>query len=323
MVLTLIFIVIVGLLSWCGYRNLIRRNLNIPQNLNIIQLRTYLDQFKLNTENIIENKVWVKSKEDLDWNLLEPKPVKFDANQIFEYLDYQGNKKTESIKINILQILPFNYEFVELFEVEIIGNYLMTFQGFPRRIKRSCIVSNNNLNSFEGSPDFIGGEFDVSHNKILNFYGLSQNLSLFRIELYGNPVYNIFYIINQLIPDDKLYQPGIINIFNDYNCWEKSGLRVNGAIFQDVVIDLTGLDFEWLPYNLNWDRNTNYIITKIDNDFEICKKDTFYKKDIHWWVLDRVSSKKDPINIQGFIKIKNGSRIIYIPSIYDFVFPTE
>lgn len=330
----LIFIFLVGLFIAAIYS--IGQNPHLSKvTRNILDKRyhlgKYLNRFNLKIEYIIDNNVWVAP------TLSNQPPInKFTTKiligkeSVFDGIIYPTPVEYENILI--YRILPENYQLIELDSIDISDNKLLSFNGFPRRIGENCQVINNHLNSFEGSPDFINGQFNVENNNIMNFYHLSSNIKLTQLNVKLNPVYNIYYILQQ-IAGFGFHSPGFINIFNDYNCWERDGLKlkIDGQTFRDIILDKGGLEFEWIPYSMTWNRNSNfeYSITKIDEDFKRYNTSFDTHKKIHWDFLNNLSLKSY-VNIQGFIKIKtnpsNGfprNSINYIPSIYNFVFPTE
>lgn len=166
---------------------------------------------------------------DLDYYYLDNIPLNF--NRVSGYFDISNNR------ISSLKGIPKYIGdglFISSNRIKTLGNYLSHFEeisggfycmgneltsldGCPKRIIDGFDCSSNKLINLKSCPEYIGGEFDFelnmintltyfpktiigngiegTHNKITNLMGLPIKFD--RIYLYGNPIYEILFIVDE------------------------------------------------------------------------------------------------------------------------------
>ena len=121
-----------------------------------------------------------------------------------------------------------------------------------RKVSGGFYCFNNQLKSLEGSPLSVGGNFYCSHNQLKSLDGISRRISggiycysnqlrdvkgvkdgwLGRIEVTGNPVYEIF----KLFPYEKWDE--VIEILNEYEVIRDDGNLVILQRLEQVFLEL-------------------------------------------------------------------------------------
>lgn len=102
--------------------------------------------------------------------------------------------------------IPLNFNKING-SFDISENFIESLEGSPKYIEVNFICHNNSLTSFKHSPNFIGGVYDCSRNDIRSFKYFPENAPG-KLLCIGNPI----YVIWDLFRDESK-----IDLFNEYD----------------------------------------------------------------------------------------------------------